>query len=125
MRIGDCGAVCCLFLPGVQLAGNAAELKDCVTLVVSSNGDATLINACSEGLNVTYCVDNPKSAKSCSREPLGITTLWPGSADLIPSYIDHGAGSVYWAVCVYPEAAVHWKPGTDSPYGCRKTCVMC
>lgn len=114
-----------MFLLGVQLSGNAAELKDCVKLVVGSNGDATLINVCSEGLNVTYCVDNPRSGKNCSREPLGITTLWPGSADLIPSYIDHGAGSVYWAVCVYPEAAVHWKPGAHSPYGCRKTCVMC
>jgi hypothetical protein len=125
MRIGDCAAVYCLFLLGVHVSGNAAELKDCVKLVVSSNGDAALINACSERLNVTYCVDNPKSAKACSRESIGITTLFPGSADLIPSYIDYGAGPVYWAVCVYPKAAVDWKPVADSPYGCRKTCVMC
>lgn len=125
MRIGDWGAVCCLFLLGVQLSGNAAELKDCVKLMVGSNGDATLSNVCSERLNVTYCVDNPESEKNCSREPLGVITLWPGSADRIPSYVDHGAGPVYWAVCVYPEAAVDWKPGADSPYGCRKTCVMC
>lgn len=125
MRISDRRAVCCLVLLGVQLSGNAAELKDCVKLVVNPNGDATLVNACNLRLNVTYCVDNPKSAKDCSRESIEITTLWPGSADLIPSYIDHGAGSVYWAVCVYPEAAIHWKPGADSPYACRKTCVMC
>ena len=125
MRIGDWGAACCLFLLGAQLSGNAAELKDCVKLVVSANGDATLSNACSERLNVTYCVDNPKSAKNCASGSLGVTTLWPGSADLMPSYIDQGAGSVYWAVCVYPEAAIDWKPGADNPYGCRKTCVMC
>ena len=63
MRIGDWGAVCYLVLLGVQLSGNAAELKDCVKLVVSSNGDATLVNACSERLNVTYCVDCALSGK--------------------------------------------------------------
>jgi len=114
-----------LLLLGVHLGGNAAELKDCVKLIVTSNGDATVSNACSERLNVTYCVDNPKSPKGCSGQTLGITTLGPGGADLIPSYVERGAGSVYWAVCVYPEAAVDWKPGADSPYACRKTCVMC
>src|SRR5262249_16816610 len=119
MRFGDWPAVCCLVLLAVHLSSNAAQLKDCLNLVVSPSGDASLINTCTERLNVTYCIDNPKSAKDCSREPLGITTLGPGGADPIHSYVDHGAGAVYWAVCAYPEAAVHWKPGTDSPYECR------
>ena len=125
MRISNWSAVGCLLLAAVGLSGNAAELEGCVKLAVNAKGDTTITNACSKWLNVAYCVDNPKSEKNCSRASIEITTLLPGSADRIPSYIGHGAGSVYWAVCVYPEAAVHWKPGADSPYTCRKTCVMC
>jgi hypothetical protein len=125
MQLHVCRAVCSLLLVGVNFSANAVELKECLKLVVKSNGDASLANACSNMLNVTYCVDNPKSARACSAEPLGITTLSPGSSDLIPSYVDSGAGAVYWAVCVYPEAAVDWKPGPESGHACRKTCVMC
>lgn len=125
MRIGRWTLICALLYPGVQSCVHAAELKECVRLLVRANGDATLSNACSDRLNIIYCVDNAKSPRACSTASLGVTTLSPGSVDLIPSYADTGAGSVHWAVCVYPEAPVQWKPGPDSPYACRKTCVMC
>ena len=50
---------------------------------VTANAIAT-INRLAPGR--TFLV--PKSAKGCSGQPLGITTLGPGSADLIPSYVE-------------------------------------
>jgi len=125
MRMRNWAVMCALLLSGAQPCSQAAELKECVKLVVAANGDVALINACSDRLNIIYCVDNAKSPRSCSEASLGVTTLLPGSKDLIPAYADTGAGSVHWAVCVYPEAPVQWKPGPQSPYACRKTCVMC
>lgn len=72
-----------------------------------------------------HCVDHSDGAKSGSQPPLGVVTLFPGSSDVIAGYASHGSGAVYWAVCLYPEAPVDWKPGPDSPYLCNKTCVMC
>jgi len=125
MRVERWMLVCALLYAQTQTCGDAAELKDCVKLSVAADGQATLSNACSDRLNLIYCVDNAKSPRSCAMASLGVTTLSPGSVDVIPGYADSGAGSVHWAVCVYPEAPVQWKPGPDRPYACRKTCVMC
>ena len=75
-------------------------------------------------MNITYCVDNAGSDKSRLGAPLAVTTLSAGGSDLIRGCIDTGAGAV-WAVCVYPEAALDWKPGPAAAYVCKKTCVMC
>jgi hypothetical protein len=125
MRTPVLRAACCLALVCVAAPGTAAELKDCVKLTVKADGAASLANACGDRLNLIYCVDNPDSAKSCAKAPLGVTTLMPGAVEPILSYASDGAGPVYWAVCVYPEAPVNWKPGPDSGFACKKTCVMC
>jgi hypothetical protein len=117
--------LCCLCAIGLGLTGHAAELKECVKLAVQRSGVASLTNGCSQRLNVTHCVDHSDGAKSGSQPPLGVVTLFPGSSDVIAGYASHGSGAVYWAVCLYPEAPVDWKPGPDSPYLCNKTCVMC
>ena len=124
MRNWEWGIVC-LWLSGLSGLAHAAELKDCLKLKTEASGSAILSNVCTERLNIIYCVDNARSAKSCARESLGVTTLLPGTADTLPSYTADGAGAVYWAVCVYPEAPIQWKPGPESPYACKKTCVMC
>jgi len=79
----------------------------------------------SDRLNFMYCVDDAKSPGGCARASANIITLFLGNKALIPAFAGTGADSVHWAVCVYPEAHVQWKPGPDSPYACRKTCVMC
>jgi hypothetical protein len=109
----------------MQPRSQAAEVKDCVKLLVAGNGEATLTNVCSDRLNFMYCVDDVKSPRSCANASVDIITLFPGSKALIPAFSGTGADSVHWAVCVYPEAPVQWKPGPDNPYACRKTCVMC
>ena len=125
MRMSVWGTVCGVLLAGYCVAADAAELSECVTLAVKPNGDASLTNSCGNVLNVTYCVDNARSARACSSAQLGVATLSAGGSDLIPAYVDTGSGAVYWAVCAYPEAAVDWKPGPAAAYVCRKTCVMC
>ena len=124
MRISEWGIVC-LGLSALQAPAHPAELKDCLRLKTEVSGGVVLSNVCTERLNIIYCVDNARSARSCARESLGVTTLMPRAADALPSYTDDGAGAVYWAVCVYPEAPIQWKPGPESPYVCKKTCVMC
>ena len=100
-------------------------VKQCVKIKVSANGDAQVANLCSERINVSYCGDNFNSTKPCSSKSISVTAIEPGSADTTVDYANIGAGPIYWAVCMYPEAAVEWKPGPDSSYACRKTCVMC
>lgn len=125
MRIANGPIVCAFLLAVMQPSSQAAELKDCVKLLIAANGEATLTNVCNERLNLIYCVDDANSPRGCAKASLDVTTLFPGSKDQIPAYGGTGADSVHWAVCVYPEAPVQWKPGPDSPYACRKTCVMC
>jgi hypothetical protein len=125
MRTPFLPAAWCLALVCSATPGGAAEVKHCVKLTVTTDGSASLANACSDRLNLSYCVDNPSSTKSCAKTPLGVTTLMPGATEMIPAYAGEGAGPVYWAVCVYPEAPVGWKPGLDSAFTCKKTCVMC
>lgn len=125
MRIRAVRSVCCLFVLCAGWPAAAAELTDCVKFAVQADGAASLTNQCSDRLNVTYCVDNPNSPRVCSQVPLGVTMLAAGAVELIPSYTADGAGRVHWAVCTYPEAPINWKPGPDSPFLCRKTCVMC
>jgi len=110
-----------LLLGGCEAAG-ADGLSECLKLAVKPDGSAGLANVCGSRLNVTYCIDNPASAKACSNAALAVTTLFPGAEDVIPGYID---GRLHAAVCVYPEAPVGWTPGPDNPYTCKKTCVMC
>jgi hypothetical protein len=125
VRIAKSAVVCALLLAGMLARSQAAELRHCVKVLVAANGEATLTNVCSDRLNLIYCVDDAKSPRSCAKAALDVTTLFPGSKDLIPSFAGTGADAVHWAACVYPEAPVEWKPGSDSPYTCRKTCVMC
>jgi hypothetical protein len=116
---------CCTLAAGLIAPSRAADVSGCLKLEVKPSGDAALTNVCAEWLNVNYCVDRPESSRSCAANAKDIVTLLPGAADTLPSYAALGAGPVYWAACVYPEAAVGWVPGPDSPYTCKKTCVMC
>jgi hypothetical protein len=118
-------SVSCLALLCFGAAGNAADLSKCMKFAVAADGAASLTNACGDRLNMLYCVDNANSARRCSAPPFRVTTLSPGGAEPLPSYTADGGGNVYWAVCAYPEAPIDWKPGPDSTFICRKTCVMC
>jgi len=125
MHVPKCAIFTAFLLVGMLSRSHAAELKDCVKLLIAANGEATLTNVCSDRLNLIYCVDDANSPRGCAKASLDVTTLFPGSKSLIPAFAGTSADSVHWAVCVYPEAPVQWKPGPDSPYACRKTCVMC
>jgi hypothetical protein len=110
----------------MALAVSAAEdLNGCVAFAVRPDGAGMLTNRCGSRLNVTYCIDNPASARSCTKPPLAVATLAREASERIPSYASDGAGPVHWAVCAYPEAAVDWTPGPGGAFACRKTCVMC
>jgi hypothetical protein len=119
------GAACYALALGCVPIGQAADISGCLKLEVKPNGDAELTNSCVERLNVSYCVDRAESTRSCATKAKDIVTLFPGAADTLRGYAAEGGGPVYWAVCAYPEAAVGWTPGPDSPYSCKKTCVMC
>ena len=103
----------------------SAEPDECVRVSINDTEGAKFTNICNEMINVMYCVDNPQSPKSCSAERIGITTLVPLSAEIVPEYVATGKGEIYAAICAYPTAPVGWKPGPDSPFTCKKTCVMC
>jgi hypothetical protein len=77
-----------VLLLGPSASSTATELSECVTLSVNPSGDAVLTNGCGSVLNITYCVDNARSDKSCSNTALGVTTLSAGGSDLIAAYID-------------------------------------
>lgn len=109
----------------LSLPATAAEMSDCVKLAVAPEGAASLTNVCSEHLNVTYCVDNPNSAKTCSQTPLSVTALGPDAVEAIPAYAAEGGGNVYWAACAAPMTPINWKPGPQSTFICRKMCTMC
>jgi hypothetical protein len=119
------GAACNALAVGFGPLTQAADISGCLKFEVKPNGDAVLANVCNERLNVSYCVDRPESTRSCATKARDIVTLFPGMADTLPGYAAEGTGPVYWAVCIYPEAAVGWTPGPDSLYTCKKTCVMC
>jgi len=125
MRSRVAGIVGGMLLMAAGLSALAADLSECVKLAVKPSGEASLTNGCSGRMNIMYCVDNPNSAKACSRPPISITTLSPGTTDVLASYGRDGGGEVYWAVCLYPEAPVNWTPGPTSTFTCKKTCVMC
>ena len=103
----------------------SAEPDECIQLAVDDPEGAKFTNICNEMINIMYCVDNPQSPKTCSAERMGITTLVPLSSEIVPDYVATGKGAIYSAICVYPTAPVGWKPGPDSPFTCKKTCVMC
>jgi hypothetical protein len=102
-----------------------AGANECVKLSAKPGSDAVLTNGCSEWLNVQYCVESATAARGCASEPKDIITLFPGDGVTLPGYEAAGRGAVHWAACMYPEAPVGWVPGPDSPYTCKKTCVMC
>ena len=104
---------------------HSAEPHECIQLTVDDPGGAKFTNICNEMINIMYCVDNPQSPKTCSAKRLGITTLIPLSSEIVPDYVATGKGEIYSAICAYPTAPVGWKPGADSPFTCKKTCVMC
>lgn len=112
-----------MLMPVVQAV--AAEPHECIQLSLNDPAGAKFTNICNEMMNIMYCVDNAQSPKSCSAERIGITTLVPLSSEIVPDYVATGKGSVYSAICAYPTAPVGWKPGPDSPFTCKKTCVMC
>ena len=118
-------AACCTLAVGLVPLSRAADISGCLKLEVKRNGDAVLANVCGERINVSYCVNRPESTRNCATKAKDIVTLFPGAEDTLRGYTAEGAGPVYWAACVYPEAAVGWEPGPDSPYTCKKTCVMC
>jgi hypothetical protein len=117
-------AACCA--AALAAAGAAhAGADECVKLSAKPGSDAVLTNRCSEWLNVRYCVDSATAARNCASKPKDIITLFPGDGFTLPGYEAEGRGAVHWAACMYPEAPVGWLPGPDSPYTCKKTCVMC
>lgn len=127
MRTG-LAAMCVLLgaaLATAMSAGIAAEPDECVRLEISESAGAKFTNVCNEMMNIMYCVDTLASPKTCSAERLGITTLVPLSSEIVPGYAGEGKGAIYAAICAYPTAPVGWKPGPDSPFICKKTCVMC
>lgn len=102
----------------------AADVSNCLKLTVQSGAGAVLANACSDRLNVMYCVEGASAERGCADKPRDVTTLFPGATVLLRGY-DGQAGAVHWAVCAYPEAPVGWDPGPGRAYACKKTCVMC
>lgn len=120
------GAVLILVIAMVPaFQARSAEPHECIRLSVNEAEDAKFTNVCNEMINIMYCVDNPRSPKTCSAERIGITTLVPLSQEVVPDYVASGKGEIYSAICVYPTAPVGWKPGPDNPFTCKKTCVMC
>lgn len=103
----------------------AAEPHECIKLTFEKSYGAKFFNLCNDMINVMYCVDNPRSPKSCSAERIGITTLVPLAEEIVADYVATGEGKVYSAICAYPTAPVGWKPGPANPFECKKTCVMC
>ena len=103
----------------------SAEPRECIQFSINAADGAKFTNVCSEMINVMYCVDNPQSPKTCSADRLGITTLVPLASEIVPDYAASGEGEIFSAICAYPTAPVGWKPGRDTPYTCKKTCVMC
>jgi hypothetical protein len=102
-----------------------AEPYECIELSVGGTEGAKFTNICNEMMNLMYCVNNPQSPKTCSAERLGITTLVPLASEIVPDYTTTGGGEIFVAICTYPTAPVGWKPERDSPFECKKTCVMC
>jgi hypothetical protein len=125
MRMSIVRTACGLALLSIGWPGNAADVSKCIAFAVNPDGAASLTNGCSDRLNMLYCIDNPDSARRCSATPFRVTTLSPGAHEPLPSYTSDGGGPVYWAVCAYPQAPIKWKPGPESAFICRKTCVMC
>ena len=115
------GVTTCL----LALQASSAEPHECVQFSIDDPDGAKFTNVCNEMINVMYCVDNPQSPKSCAAERIGVTTLVPLSSEIVPDYAASGGGEIYTAICAYPTAPVGWKPGPDSPFTCKKTCVMC
>ncbi|MGD8475672.1 MAG: hypothetical protein PVH05_00425 [Burkholderiales bacterium] len=109
----------------VPVGAWGAEPHECLQFTRDGTEGAKFTNICNEMVNVMYCVDNPQSPKTCSAERIGITTLVPLSKEIVPEYAVTGEGEIYSAACFYPTAPVGWKPGPDSPFTCKKTCVMC
>ena len=108
----------------LNLPATAAEKSDCLKFAVAPDGAASLTNVCDDYLKVTYCVDNPNSARTCSQTP-AVVDLAPDAVEALPSYTADGAGRVFWAACAAPMTPVNWKPGPESSFICRKMCTMC
>lgn len=125
MRLRAIPQTCSLFGLLLSLSATAAEMSDCLKLAVAPDGAASLTNVCSDHLKVTYCIDHPNSAKTCSQTPLGFIDLAPEAVERIPGYTADGAGNVYWAACAAPMTPINWKPGPESTFICRKMCTMC
>lgn len=98
----------------------AIEPSQCISLRSRGTGGVELLNTCDRKLNVTYCVDNPKSSFACSKggTGFGMKTLSPGNKEFIPFYSSDGGGRVYWAACVYPDGAAGWT-GPGDRFSCR------
>ncbi len=127
MKTGKSAAAILLAVTACVLALQAlsAEPHECVRLSLDDPDGAKFTNVCNEMINMMYCVNNPKSPKSCAAERIGVTTLVPLASEIVPAYAASGGGEIYTAICTYPTAPVGWKPGPDSPFTCKKTCVMC
>jgi hypothetical protein len=120
-RIGM--TLCCIAWAASPL--QAASVDECVQMVTPRGGEPSLTNVCMDRLNLMICVDHPDSPRSCAHPAKDIVTLDLNGMEPLGPHAADGAGRVHWAVCVYPEAPVGWRPGPASPYSCKKTCVMC
>lgn len=116
-------ALCCMTSIASPL--RAASVDECVQMVTPRGAEPSLTNGCMDRLNLMICVDHPDSPRSCALPAKDIVTLDPQVVEPLGPHAADGSRGVYWAVCAYPEAPVGWRPGPNSPYTCKKTCVMC
>jgi hypothetical protein len=92
----------------------AVEAAECIRVVDRSS----LQNACNRKINLTYCVDHPKSEFNCRRgRGFGAKTLSPGNKEFIPFYSDN-PGRIWWAACFDPQGPRDWK-GPGDQYICK------
>lgn len=114
-----------VLLGALNAPTHAATATECLRFEIKPNGDAQLINACSDPLNLLYCVESDQDERPCSTLSGPVITLHYGVAATLPGYVAAGKPVLHQAVCFYPQAPIDWKPGSVNGWGCKKTCVMC
>lgn len=89
--------------------------SQCIILDELHNGGVALKNICNAKLNVTFCVENPKSSFNCKRNGKGHFSgggsyhISPGNQQQIPFYSNTGGGTVRWAACHVTESINNWS----------------
>lgn len=109
-------------LPCVTTTAHGMPPSQCINLSSRADGGVALKNTCNAKLNVSFCVENPKSSFACKRNSSGKLTgggsyhISPGNEQSIPFYKSDGGGSVRWAACRADEGIINWSL---SGYDCK------